>query len=82
MDALIKANKDFDLIVLPDFGHALPPYGVRRVWDYFVRNLAGREPPPAYEMIATPGPGQAGPDDPDDPDPWPGPGPGPGPAGD
>jgi dipeptidyl aminopeptidase/acylaminoacyl peptidase len=75
VDALIKANKDFDLIVFPDTPHALPPYGVRRLWDYFVRNLAGQEPPPGYEMIATPGFGGApGPDNPDDNDdqwPWP-----------
>jgi dipeptidyl aminopeptidase/acylaminoacyl peptidase len=73
VDALIKANKDFDLIVFPDTPHALPAYGIRRLWDYFVRNLAGREPPPGYEMIATAGfGGGAGPDDPpDDVDPWP-----------
>jgi hypothetical protein len=76
VDALIKANKDFDMIIFPDFGHALPPYGVRKVWDYFVRNLAGGEPPAGYEMIAAPVvAGAAGPDDPgydpDNPDPWP-----------
>jgi len=72
VDALIKANKDFDMIIFPDTPHALPPYGVRKVWDYFVKNLAGGEPPAGYEMIAAPVvAGAAGPDDPDDPDPWP-----------
>ena len=70
VDALIKANKDFDMLVIPDVGHALPAYGVRKVWDYFVRNLLGAEPPAGYEMIGGPGLPQtivAGPDDPDDP---------------
>ena len=72
VDALIKANKDFDLLVTPDVGHALPPYGIRRMWDYFVRNLLGAEPPAGYEMIGGPTfPAPPNPDDPDDPDPWP-----------
>ena len=55
VDALIKANKDFDLIILPNRGHGFgnEPYMVRRRWDYFVRNLLGVEPPP-YEMKGAP----------------------------
>jgi len=51
VDALIKANKDFDLIIFPNRGHGFgnEPYMVRRRWDYFVRHLLGVEPPP-YEM--------------------------------
>ena len=51
VDALIKANKDFDLIILPNRGHGFgsEPYMVRRRWDYFVRHLLGVEPPP-YEL--------------------------------
>ena len=51
VDALIKANKDFDLIIFPNRGHGFgnEPYMVRRRWDYFVRNLLGAEPPP-YEL--------------------------------
>ncbi|MFM8534728.1 MAG: S9 family peptidase, partial [Acidimicrobiia bacterium] len=51
VDALIKANKDFDLIIFPNRGHGFggEPYMVRRRWDYFVRHLMGMEPP-AYEM--------------------------------
>ena len=51
VDALIKANKDFDLIILPNRGHGFgsEPYMVRRRWDYFVRHLLGVEPPP-YEI--------------------------------
>ena len=52
VDALIKANKDFDLIMLPNRGHGFgsEPYMVRRRWDYFVRYLLGAEPPREYEL--------------------------------
>jgi dipeptidyl aminopeptidase/acylaminoacyl peptidase len=55
VDALIKANKDFDLIIFPNRGHGFgnEPYMVRRRWDYFVRHLLGVEPP-AYEMKGAP----------------------------
>ena len=45
-DALIKANKDFELFVMPGAGHgvARTPYGERRLKDFFVRHLLGREP--------------------------------------
>ena len=51
-DALIKANKDFDLLYMPNEGHGagLSPYAVRREWDYFVRNLLGAEPPAGYDL--------------------------------
>jgi dipeptidyl-peptidase-4 len=51
VDALIKANKDFDLIIFPNRGHGFgnEPYMVRRRWDYFVKHLLGVEPPP-YEV--------------------------------
>ena len=53
VDALIKANKDFDLIMIPNAHHGYgeaSQYMMRRRWDYFVRNLAGQEPPHDYEM--------------------------------
>jgi dipeptidyl-peptidase 4 len=52
VDALIRANKDFDLLMLPNRNHgfANEPYMVRRRWDYFVKNLMGVEPPKEYEM--------------------------------
>jgi dipeptidyl aminopeptidase/acylaminoacyl peptidase len=54
VDALIKANKDFDLLLLPNRGHGFgnEPYMVRRRWDYFVRHLLGAEPPQGYELRA------------------------------
>jgi dipeptidyl aminopeptidase/acylaminoacyl peptidase len=55
VDALIKANKDFDLIIFPNRGHGFgnEPYMIRRRWDYFVRHLLGVEPPP-YELKGPP----------------------------
>lgn len=52
IDALIKANKDFDLIIMPNQNHefAKDPYFIRRRWDYFVEHLLGTEPPKGYEI--------------------------------
>jgi dipeptidyl aminopeptidase/acylaminoacyl peptidase len=53
VDALIKANKDFDLLMLPNQPHGygnMTNYMTRRRWDYFVKNLLGAEPPKEYEL--------------------------------
>ena len=53
VDALIKANKDFDLLLLPNQNHgygSASAYMMRRRWDYFVRWLLGAEPPKEYLM--------------------------------
>ncbi len=53
VDALIKANKDFDLVMIPNAKHGYgdaSDYMTRRRWDYFVRNLAGGTPPVEYRM--------------------------------
>lgn len=41
VDALIHADKDFDLLILPNRGHALSrdPYVIRRIMKYFTQNL-------------------------------------------
>ena len=46
VDALVKADKDFDLLVVPGAGHgaAGTRYGRRRQADYFVRHLLNVEP--------------------------------------
>jgi dipeptidyl aminopeptidase/acylaminoacyl peptidase len=45
VDALIRANKDFDLLVVPNGGHgAGGAYGQRRLQDFFVRYLQGIQP--------------------------------------
>lgn len=44
--ALVRADKDFDLLIMPSTNHgsAETPYGNRRRMDYFVRHLHGKEP--------------------------------------
>jgi dipeptidyl-peptidase 4 len=53
VDALIKANKDFELLMIPNAAHgygAAGNYMMRRRWDFFVRNLLGVEPPANYQI--------------------------------
>ncbi len=50
-DALIKANKDFDFLILPNARHGYGRdsyYIMRRRWDYFVQNLLGATPPKEF----------------------------------
>lgn len=57
--ALIEANRDFDLVVLPNRNHDYAatwgtwyedPYFTRRRWDYFVEHLMGEQPPSGYQV--------------------------------
>ena len=52
-DALIKANKSFDLLYMPNRTHRYPSelYFIRRKWDYFVEHLHGVEPPPIEDHL-------------------------------
>ena len=53
VDALIKAGKDFDLLMFPHARHGYGAdnnYMMRRRWDYFVRHLMGAEPPKEYQI--------------------------------
>jgi len=52
VNALIAANKDFDLILMPNRTHGFgnEPYMMRRRWDYFVRHLKGAEFPKEYQI--------------------------------
>lgn len=56
VDELIKANKEFDMLVLPNRNHgfASEPYVVKRTWDYFVQHLLGKEPPAGYVIRRPP----------------------------
>lgn len=50
-DALIKANKDFDLLLVPECDHSTLYYNkyfIRKRWDYFVENLWHKESPNCY----------------------------------
>lgn len=46
-DALVKANKRFDMFIVPDAEHnvAESAYVVQLTWDYFVQHLMGVTPP-------------------------------------
>ena len=59
VEALEKANKTFDLVIFPNSPHGYGNYSyymMRRRWDYFVKNLAGAEPPVDYQIKARPDP--------------------------
>ena len=59
VNALIKANKSFDLLVIPGAGHgAGGPYGERKRFDFFVHNLLGAEPPDRNRITTVKGDGQ------------------------
>ncbi len=46
VNALIKAKKVFDLLVIPGAGHGIGgAYGERKRNDFFVHHLLGIEPP-------------------------------------
>lgn len=61
VDALIAANKEFDLLVMPGENHGggrrgpSATYGNRKLWDFFVEHLLDAEPPDWNALIeATP----------------------------
>jgi dipeptidyl aminopeptidase/acylaminoacyl peptidase len=46
VNALVRARKDFELLVIPGAGHGTGgDYGTRRRYDFFVRHLLGVTPP-------------------------------------
>jgi alpha-galactosidase len=63
VDALMKANKNFDMLLVPNMfhgesgDHAL--YLVRRRWDYFVQYLLGVTPPKNFEIKEDRPPGRS-----------------------
>jgi dipeptidyl aminopeptidase/acylaminoacyl peptidase len=53
VEALIKANKDFDLLLFPSQAHGYgnqSNYMMRKRWDYFVKWLLDSEPPKEFEF--------------------------------
>lgn len=59
VEALTKANKDYDLVVFPNARHGFGIYNqymMRRRWDYFVKHLLGAEPPKEFEFQNKPDP--------------------------
>lgn len=47
VNALIKANKSFEMLEVPGAGHGVlsTPYARRKMWDFFLRYLLGRDIP-------------------------------------
>jgi len=57
VEALVRANRDFDLIIVPNERHYLlmtSGYVQRRIWDFLVVNLLGETPPPNFELSFEP----------------------------
>ena len=52
VNALIEANKDFDMIMFPNRGHGYysEDYMMRKRWDYFVKHLKNVDPPNEFEF--------------------------------
>ena len=52
VNALIRENKDFEMLYLPARDHQFigEGYVMRRDWDFMVRHLLGREPPSGYRI--------------------------------
>ena len=51
VNALVKANKDFELVVLPGVGHTMgESYGEHKRYDFFVRHLMEVNPPKWTEV--------------------------------
>lgn len=50
VEALQQANKNFDMLLLPNLEHGPSKYVQRRAWDYVVQHLRGEEPPVEFEL--------------------------------
>ena len=46
VNALIKANKEFEFVIIPGTDHTMgEDYGEHNRYDFFVKNLLGVDPP-------------------------------------
>ena len=51
VDALARANKPFDMLVLPNGGHMWAGgYQLCQAWNYMVKHLQGEEPPVGFKL--------------------------------
>ena len=50
INAIQRANKEVDLVLLPQDGHDIPAYALRRAWDYLVTHLGEETPPQHFEL--------------------------------
>ena len=55
VQALIEAEKDFDLLLLPEARHGFgnSRYFMKKRWNYFVEHLQGVEPPTQFQFADT-----------------------------
>ena len=53
VEALQRANKDFDLVVEPNWGYSASTYQIRRAWDYLIKHLRGEQPPKEFDLTFT-----------------------------
>lgn len=51
VEALQQANKDFDMLIMPNMLHQMIGYTIRREWDYFVINLRNMMPPKEFRLL-------------------------------
>jgi dipeptidyl-peptidase-4 len=57
VNALIEADADFEMFIVPNAGHAFigkAAFHTRRRWDFFVRHLLHAEPPAGYRLKEPP----------------------------
>ena len=52
VEALQKANKPFDMLLLPNLGHGSNGYTIQRSWDYVVEHLLAEEPPKDFKLLS------------------------------
>ncbi|MDG1955219.1 MAG: DPP IV N-terminal domain-containing protein [Polaribacter sp.] len=54
VEALIKENKDFDMILFPNQRHGygnMTNYMTRKRWDYFITHLRNEIPPKEFDLV-------------------------------
>ncbi|MEG0899095.1 MAG: DPP IV N-terminal domain-containing protein [Oscillospiraceae bacterium] len=54
IDQLIKHNKDFEMLIVPNEFHNLSAhsdYAIRKRWDHFVKYLLNVQPPKEYKIV-------------------------------
>lgn len=53
IDALQRANKDFDMLIVPNGEVMYTSYMLRRGWDYLVEHLQNSQPPKEFKLGAS-----------------------------
>ncbi len=53
INELIRADKDFDMMVYPNRGHGYSGeiYNIRLTWNYFIEHLLGMKPNPEFRIV-------------------------------